>query len=176
MKGEGLLLTLAQIGLALAGFAGLVTVFRQAGRAWIPQEIAGMKLIFEHTFAEVFFALIPFPFFYLLEAEPHVWKISSLLLACFIVFNVFINVRRSRKLVSQGTPPRRKKAFLYIFLPVTALIFALQILNAIIWAGVANYIWGLLWLLVAPSVQFFHFILSFETSDVDRNSKAGGDA
>lgn len=175
MKGESLLLTLAQIGLALAGFAGLVTVFRQAGREWIPQEIAGMKLIFEHTFAEVFFAVVPFPLFYRLGSESTSWKISSFLLACFIVLNVLINARRSRKLIAQGTPPRRKKAFFFIFMPVTALVFILQILNTFIWGGVSNYIWGLLWLLVAPSVQFFHFILSFETSGGD-NSRKSSDA
>jgi hypothetical protein len=71
------LLTAAQIGLALAGFAGLVTVFRKADREWIPQEVAGMKLIFEHTFADVFFSLLPFPIFYMLESESRVWRISS---------------------------------------------------------------------------------------------------
>src|SRR5207248_3227751 len=118
-------------------------------------------------------AVLPFPLFYRLGSEATVWKISSFLLACFIVLNIFINVRRSRKLMAQGTPPRRKKAFFLIFMPVTVLIFILQILNTFIWAGVSNYIWGLLWLLVAPSVQFFHFVLSFETSGGDNKS---GDA
>lgn len=162
MKGESFLLTLAQIGLALAGFAGLISVFRKSGRDWIPQEVAGMKLIFEHTFAEVFFALLPFPLFYIFESEPRAWKLSSLLLACFFAFDFSINAIRLRKLTAKGAPPRRRKAFLYIFMPVTVLSAILQVLNLFVWGSVSNYIWGLLWLLVAPSVQFFHFILSFE--------------
>jgi hypothetical protein len=164
MSAESFLLTVAKIALGLGGLAGVVSVFRQSGRDWIPQEVAGMRLIFEHTFAAVFFALIPFPLFYSLDSVSAVWRISSLMLACFLLVEALIQIVRIRRLSARGTPPRRRRALLYQYFPTTALLFFVQILNAWREGTPSSYAWGLLWLLIAPGFQFFYFVLHISTS------------
>lgn len=55
-------LTVAGLALALVGFSGVVANFRPGNTApWSPQDIAGLRFIYEHAFGACFFALLPFP-------------------------------------------------------------------------------------------------------------------
>jgi hypothetical protein len=159
MKGESFLLTIAQIALALAGFAGIIGAFRQAEREWKPQEIAGLQLMLEHTFAAVLFALLPFPLFFVLSLQIKVWSIASSLLAGFLILEFIIQRRRIILLSVRGAAPRRSSGLKYFFFPPTAIFAVIQVVNAYWWHSLSGYSWGLLWLLVAPSIQFFHFVL-----------------
>lgn len=164
MKGENFLLAVAQISLALGGFTGLINAFRHMGQDWLPQEIAGMKLIFQHCFAGVFFALLPFPLFYMWDLEPMAWQYSSLALAVFLAFQLCINAFTIGKLLGAGTPPRRLKMLLFHFFPFTLGLLTIQVIKLFRWQGPSAYAWGLIWLLNPPAIQFYHFLLSAKIS------------
>lgn len=156
LSGESFLLRLSQIGIVFAGFTSLVGAFRQASREWTPTEINGLKLMLEHNLAEVLFALLPFPLFYLFRSEQVVWGIASLFLVFFLAFEWFIQYRRA-----QRVPPRRPPLFWCPFL--TSVLFCLiQLLNVALWRSVSAYALGLLWLLVPPALQFQTFLFFLE--------------
>ena len=162
MRGESYLVTVAALGIGLGGFIGLINSFRHRNRKWQPEEIAGMKFIFQHSFAAGGCALIPFPLFYGLGSESSVWSLSSGCLAAFLAF-VFIYHTWTMMKVK----PRRKWMLAIFFLPGTLAFFALQICNIIFWHTITAYSCGLLWLLAQPAIQFYHF-LSFTDEEKPR--------
>lgn len=158
MTGENYLLTLAATGMTLGGFTGLINAFRAAGRDWLPQERAAMKLIFQHSLGAVFFGFLPFSIFFTSGREPLAWFISSAFLACFLLFEFVFNMVQVIRMTKAGTPPRRRWYLFLHFFPLTLLAFVLQVLNLCYWWGAWPYFWGVFWLLQPPAVQFYHFI------------------
>jgi len=168
MKGESFLVAVAQIGIMLGGFAGFVSMFRQTGREWIPQEIEGIKLIIQCTFGTTCFALLPFPLFFMLGVETTVWRISSLFLASFLAFEILLQRSKVKKLTGMGAPPRGPMVLLF-FIPVS-ILFVAQLLNTFRWSSIAALAWGLLYLLVAAGIQLFIFLVHFRLDSNKRNS------
>ena len=72
------LLTIAELGVALAGFASIVTVIgrRQNGET---HELVGARLrtMLEVALRNAAFALLPLPFLQLLPSDPIVWRVGS---------------------------------------------------------------------------------------------------
>ncbi|GEM_PF-889859 len=169
MKGESFLVAVAQIGIMLGGFAGFVSMFRQTGREWIPQEIEGIKLIIQCTFGTTCFALLPFPLFFMLEVETAVWRTSSFFLACFLAFEILLQRAKVKKLTGMGAPPRGPMV-LFFFIP-TSILFIAQLLNTFRWSSIAALAWGLLYLLVAAGIQLFNFLIHFRLDSNKENSQ-----
>ena len=162
MKGEGFLLCIAQVGLTFAGFAGLIGVFRPSEKKWIPQEIAGLSLILEHTFAAVLLSLLPFPLFYL--AETRMWSGCSFLMSAFFIVEAVHQWRKKIKLDKKGFPPRRPKLLYLTFVVPSLILFLLELINGFRWMLPSVYMFGLLWLLIAAGVQFLLFVSFFSAS------------
>jgi hypothetical protein len=87
-------LTVAGLALALAGFSGLVANFRRVDVHWKPQDIAGLRYIFEHAFGACFFALLPFPVYYSGAAGPLLWKVCGGFLALYLLVELAIQLVR----------------------------------------------------------------------------------
>lgn len=153
LTGENFLLYIATGGIALGGFTGLLNAFRKAGRPWTPQEVVGMRLLFQHSLGAAFFGFLPFPLFATLRSEARVWLICSSVLALFLAYQlVYLGLKVRR------TPPRRPNAVYFHFFPFTFVALCLQVIC--VWRGglAWPYFWGLFWLLQPPAVQFYHFI------------------
>ena len=143
MIGESFLLGVAQIGMVLAGFGGVVAVFRHTHQHWLSREIMAVRFMFEHSFAVVFFSLVPFLFLYASIADVFIWKLVSFFLALFLVFEIWITSFRLKQVTSRY--PRLLK---YTFFLPSLFFFEVEILNSILWGSLSIYALGLLWLLV----------------------------
>jgi hypothetical protein len=72
------LLTIAEIAVALAGFASLVSVIggRQNDTSRVFASLR-LRTMLEVAFRNTFFALLPLPFLQLAPSDPILWRISS---------------------------------------------------------------------------------------------------
>jgi hypothetical protein len=157
--------------LAFTGFASLVSVFRQQGGKWLPQDTEGIKVMLEHTLASTFFGLLPLQLLYQFETATVAWRLSSFFLALFLLVEVLFMRHRIKKLRAQGMPPRRPWALKYFYFPITLGFVLLEMSNAFLsgelaghqWGGsMVCYTWALLWLITAPAIQFLALTLGHE--------------
>jgi len=169
MKAEEFLLAVAQIGLTLAGITGIVALLRRADQHWVFQDVAGLKIILELSFASVFFALLPFPLHYMSVAEDKLWRISNLLLGCFWLAYLFLLHYRVVKMRRSNAPPRRPKV-IWVSTLITLLLVVTLIFNPFSLNATSAYLWGMIWLLAVPGQQLFFFI-SFFTSSLFEEKK-----
>lgn len=165
MEGEGILATVAQIALALAGFSGVVSVFQSAEPKWRMLDLAATEFILEHAFAAAAMALLPFPLFYTLKiyiSGPSLmrltWRVASIFFATAISILMSIQIGRIRALNRKGLRPRRAGVFKFIYFPLLSLLLLLQLLNATCWASFPGLLWALLVLLLAPGFQFLNLV------------------
>ncbi|MDP2705517.1 MAG: hypothetical protein Q8O71_03970 [bacterium] len=154
MKEEGFLLTLAQVGIAFAGFSGLITVFRKSEKPWTLIEIAAVKLILQHTLGLFCFSLLPVFIFYWHGSEKQIWRISSIALAGFFWVVFVYNWQQLRRLTKDGHVPAHPKMLKRIFFPKTAAAGILQIFN-IFFDQFLLYSIGLACLIFSAVIQFW---------------------
>jgi len=70
-------LSIAGLGVSVAGFSGLVTAFRRRGEGWTRAELWRVRAIPRLSFILVFLALLPFPLYALIGDEALVIRIVS---------------------------------------------------------------------------------------------------
>jgi len=80
MRDAFFFLSIAGLGVSVAGFAGLVTAFRRRDEAWTRNELWRLRAIPRFSFVLVFLALAPFPLFALTGDETLVIRIVSALI------------------------------------------------------------------------------------------------
>lgn len=173
MTGELFLLTVARLGLVLAGFTGIVSILLPRGvNHWTKQEVKGLKLMLEFDLAAMFFALLPFPIYYTVGSshEHLLWRISSFLLAGYLGWALWTY---GRGLKQPNTPPRHPKLYRWLLIYPLVFFLGLEICGVILWPALAPYAWGVFWLLIPPVIQFiiyiFHFQSKIEVSTADRS-------
>ena len=79
MRDAFFFLSLAGLGLSVAGFAGLVSAFRRRDEGWTRAELWRLRTIARLSFTLVFLALLPFPLFALIGDEMLVIRVMSAL-------------------------------------------------------------------------------------------------
>jgi hypothetical protein len=97
MEYSGTLLTIAELAVALAGFASLVSVIgrRQdaTSRALDSRRLRAMLEVALHNAA---FALVPLPFLQVAPSNPILWRLASGLQLLTIVAHIVSSLRRAR--------------------------------------------------------------------------------
>jgi len=81
-------LSLAGLGLSVAGFAGLVSAFRRRDEGWTRTELWRLRTIARLSFTLVFLALLPFPLFALSGDEVLVIRLMSALVVLLYVGDI----------------------------------------------------------------------------------------
>lgn len=78
MEHDDTLLTIAEIGIALAGFASLISVIgrRSGGTAPVTSALR-LRLMLEVSFRNAAFALLPLPFVEVAPSDPMLWRVFS---------------------------------------------------------------------------------------------------
>jgi hypothetical protein len=160
MQGENFLLAIGRIALTFVGFASLVSLLRHADRKWLPQEVRGIKLMFEFDLAVTFFSLLPFPLLYSLgkDRETTLWRIASLILVLYLAYALWFHWRSYTQTM---TPGRHPTLFRWTFVAPMIGVLLFEIWATACHPSLATYTWGLLWLLIPPVVQFGIFIKHF---------------
>ena len=94
MEDSDTLLTIAELAIALAGFASLVSVIgrRQDDTSRAADSIR-LQMMLEVAFRNAAFALLPLPFLQLAPSDPIVWRIASGLYIVMTVGHFFLRLR-----------------------------------------------------------------------------------
>ena len=151
------------VGIVLLGFGGMVG-WRVRQSTNNVEERYNLRLTLELSLFTVVFALLPFPLVYLFSAvELLAWQFASLGIATFLGLEIM-------RIYYKGQIYRVRWTFSLISLLVLSGIFlTIELLNGLMWASLAVYTWGLLWLLTLSGIQFISFVL-YEKAVRSRNT------
>lgn len=161
MEGENFLSCIAQLGIAVAGFAGILTIFKKRSKEWLPNEFAGMKLIVAFSFGMTAISLTAFPIFFIYEENSFTWKVCSLILALFLAYEVIVQFRLKITLTKIGFGPRGAMRFNIVVLILPTILSILNFTNAFI-GEFTIFGFGLLLMLFITMQQFSVFLISFQ--------------
>jgi hypothetical protein len=158
MEGEGILLTIVDLALALIGFSSVVAALRRSrDKAWSSQEINGLVFLAIMASGAILFALLPFALFYM---ELTLTRIFSIAAAAYCVYSVSVMVGMAWRARRSGFPSRRP----WVFNSSAALSVVVTFMMALIAVGQIStgvfgwYLVGVMWLLVLAFVQFVVFL------------------
>jgi len=161
---ESVLYTLAEVAVTLAGFSGLVVVFRMRGiEAWTPTELRIFWLLLGDSFLVTIFALLPVPLALANWSPEAVWGLCNALLGTlFIVVDLLVlqGERRDRATRQHVTVPVITP--LLIIMSIVAFVMGLALwlsaLNLIVQRGQAVYVLGLILMIAFAALEFLFFI------------------
>ena len=161
MEGSDVLIVIAEVSVAFAGFAGIVAVFRQRDlEEWAPVDAARFRFMVECSLATILFALLPFVFHHLGASPTATWSACSALMAAAVVCLLVIASLRMRRVRSQTSG--FNTALLRFLQAGSLLMLALLVLNSLrigFTGEFGPYLAALAWLLVASGVNFFRLLL-----------------
>lgn len=92
MEHSDTLLTIAELAVALAGFASLVSIIGRR-RNDATRDSFRLRMMLEVSFRNALFALLPLPFLQLAPSDPIIWRISSGLYLVAIVGHTILRLR-----------------------------------------------------------------------------------
>jgi hypothetical protein len=163
MREEGLLLTIAEISIGFAGFAGIVALFgRRAAGAWSAVDRIRFNALIGYALTSLFAALLPLAFYYVASDHVSPWKASSALFG--VVLLGFC--RRGIRATLEARASEDSEANIrggWILAGLAALASALLFLNAlgIVFQGNgAPYLFAL-FLVLSGAGYFFSRLLRF---------------
>jgi len=154
---QSFFLTIAQLALGFGGLAGLLGAFRKSSGAIQYQEIQGIKLILEHSVAAIVFSLLPVSLAFSSRLQGQGLRISSFLLALFLILDLIIQFFRLRHGYSLGTPPRRPVSYATFF-ATQAILGCWLMYHTLSYTSLGWYASALTWLLVPGALQLFTFV------------------
>lgn len=161
---EPVLYTLAQVAITLAGFSGVVVVFRQRGiHAWSPTELRIFWLLIGDSLLVLLFSLLPIPLALANWSHDAIWGFCNALLGSWFILGDLLALqgeqrdRAARQLITVPviTP------ILYVVVVVAlgmGIALWLSVWNLIVPRGQAVYVLGLIALLAFAAVEFLFFI------------------
>lgn len=158
---EQALQTIAEVGVALAGFASLVAVFRRRrDEAWSPRALAGLRFMIELSLSATLFSILPFSLAAFGLGDTATWTFSNLALALAFGILLTLNFQRSRRISSQGIGHRQplQATSGLVLGSVIALLLVLSALDLVVSRGPAIFVLALLTLLVSVANQFLNFV------------------
>jgi hypothetical protein len=155
VTGESALLTTAEVAVAFAGFASVVTVFRRReDEGWAAGDVLRFQLMIGASLSVVFFALLPFAISFFGTSERTVWASASCMLGLYLGIISGLIARRTLNLT---TGAALNPYISWSFLVGGAIAFSFQALNAagaIFERELGPYFLGLLYLLILAGVSF----------------------
>jgi hypothetical protein len=151
---EKVFIALAEIGVAIAGFSGVVAVFgaRSEGQ-WTPDDRLRLAFLLACSMTVVFFSLLPFPMTALHVPATVVWRVASGLLAVWLILAdilAFRSVARARHRFQLETRP-----WLKWLVRIGDAAAVSVLLDNVIWMAEAGLLlFALLWLLLQSVIMF----------------------
>lgn len=86
MQGADVLLTIAEVAVAFAGFASVVVLFQHRDpRRWPPAVVVRLRTMIESSLVTLLSSLLPFALFHFGLADQALWATASFLLALGLV-------------------------------------------------------------------------------------------
>lgn len=162
MDAEGTLLGLADLAVALAGFAGVVTAFQIRARPWSRFDSQRLFNMLIFAFALLFFSLLPIVW---LAAAEYPWATCSALLGVTAAAQCVVSTSRA-VLRPPGT-----QTYVAMFMAagglMSAIVLWLNTFGVLFQRSFTGYFIGLFWLVIASAV-FFARLVYLGLSDIDQ--------
>lgn len=155
MDEHGALLTLAEVGVAFAGFASIVMALNRRGN-WSSFDTERVRTLLVMSLAPTFYALLPFGFVGLDWPEPVVWRASATTaFVAHVVLAASIARRMPLHTDARYVLPGAQR-FVRVGFGITALVMLLMLAVAanLIEAKPSAYYFGLLLSLLVAALQF----------------------
>ena len=160
MPGSDVLLTIAELAVAFAGFASIVVLFQHRDPAsWPPAVPVRLRAMVESSLATLYGALLPFLLHHLGLTEPELWAWSSVAIAVALVVVGVAFYRRALPHLPSGNLSR---TFTLAVASVAVLVVLLQLANAIGFVfrpSFGPYLAGVIWSLVVASLVFLRMVV-----------------
>lgn len=159
MQGEGPLLTIAEVSVALAGFSSVVIALRGSGpNAWSAQDRFGLGNVLAASVGTLFGSLLPFPLSYLGWSNELVWGVANGVVGALILVAVLFLANA----VARASVPPRTPGVFWSFIGSGFLVAALLFLSALdlfVPRGPSLLLFGLIWALLGAFAQLATFVL-----------------
>ncbi len=155
------LFTVTEVGIALAGFSGVVAVLGRRGAGeWSAPDWLRFAMLLAFSFGAVVFSLLPTLVVGLGASQPFAWAFSSLLLASFLLV-AWALVRRRLAVLGDEAAGQFQRATGVTVAVLSTPVLVVLLLNA---AGVlfsrefGPFFLGMVWLLVLGGLQFYRLL------------------
>ena len=130
MESEGILTALAEVGIAIAGFSGIVVALQHRSGRWPEIDQVRFSMLLQVSLASVFSSLIPILLHLVNPAKTFVWAWSSGLWLAYILPMAVYRVTRNLPAVTAASEPVSKFMGAYIITSLTLQIL-LQTTNLV---------------------------------------------
>jgi len=152
-----LLIGIAEIAIALAGFTGVVVVFgsRSAG-TWHPGDRLRLGFLLEASLTAAGFSLLALLLLHTISDRPLTWAIMSAAWALFMTYSLYSSRRRIRQNADEHGDVDRTANLLVAVLFIALIV--LQIANAVLWLTFAPFLAALILNLAGATMQFARLI------------------
>ena len=161
---ESILYTLAEVGITLAGFLGVVVVFRVSGaHTWSSTELRVLWFLIVDSFLVMFLALLPLPLALANWSPDALWGFCSAILGSWFIVGAILALRGELK-----DRAARQWITIPVITPILYIVYIVAIVMGIaLWLstwdivvprGQAVYVLGLITLLAFAAVEFLFFI------------------
>lgn len=160
MSYPAILLTMAQIAVAITGFSGIVAAFLFKETSEIRRgDAIGLAMIVSSSLVAAFFSILPFIFFSFKLNEEFVWSLCSGLMslnfmAYYIYFFIHLKKMKMKKSAS--------RARIYTMSTIGGVVLTMNIFNAIafIYKGeFGPYLIAIVYALTIISIMFYRLII-----------------
>jgi len=157
-----LLIAIAQVAVALAGFSGLIAAIRTAAPdGWHPRDIWSLSWMLGASIGALILALLPLWLALFGWSEDFVYRISSAFAFFYIGTFVCVMAWTGRRLTLRGHPPRVPvfPAAIALLLGAAAAVAAVGAVGGLHGAVVPAYVGSLIALLVASALVLAVFLI-----------------
>ena len=160
MDHRDILLTLAEISVACAGFSGVVAVFgRRDPGTWSFADRVRFFFLVHASLSSLLLCIVPFGLIALNVAEASVWRSLSALFVLNIIVVGFLFVRR---FLAASSSERAEFTLIVfpVFFAILAAVLVLNIYNVAVGATFGPFLVALIFLLVYSSFLFARMLVS----------------
>ncbi len=130
MESEGILTALAEVGIAIAGFSGIVVALQHRSGGWPEIDKFRFNLLLQVSLVGVFSSLIPILLHLVNPGRTFVWAWSSGLWLAYALPMIAYRVPRGMTTLTAATEPYSKFMATYIFTSLTLQVL-LQTTNLV---------------------------------------------
>jgi hypothetical protein len=160
LQGGEALSTIAEVGLGLAGFTGILVVLGQGPESFSRPAILRLLLLLVSSLGAMFLALLPFTLQESGVGSAACWRLSSALLAAFTSLALACLGYQFQRHRGEFGGAFSRTVFVVVATGSVAVV-ALQLVNVFgrgAFPRSGPYLVGLLWLLFVASIQFVRIL------------------
>ena len=158
MDGESLLTSAIEVGIALAGFSGIVAVLdqrRQGG--WRNADKLRLQLLLQTSFSAVLFSMLPLFLLSMRLMPSSVWRLSSGIWLTYIAIEIPLRIRQVARFQKEAPEPI-PRTYAAVVISGLVVTVALQLLNAASLGQAWPHLLTIIWAIILALTQFVRLL------------------